>query len=648
MGPGLGSPRRAPSARGLIARLWGRAGLQVRFVVAVSAALLVILTAQNIVNLSSELADREARVAARGTAIVQAAAAASGRAMESEDREAFRSLVAKVGEAVDLIELAVVDGGGRIVAHSDPARVGQTLTRSSFGAVGPPHVELDLRALFGGFTEHAVSASILRGTRELGFVGMRFRTREITQHVRATLLSSMGMGALWLALGALAATLLVRRITRPLVELTRVAAAVSAGRLDEAIVPATRGRDEVATLQGAFRQLVEALRAERGRTAQLMDELKGANEGLRERVDAVTADLRATGAYLESVIRCMDEGVITCDRAGRIVRVNQGAARHLEGLGAPEPGAHISTALPDAEPLAAAVVRAVERGEAQDLTLERRAEEQGAMRSLALRVNPLAGADGSAMGAVVTLVDETDKRRVEAQLRRHDRLISLGTLAAGLAHELGNCMHAINGYSGLLLRSIDEDDPRRADVTTIHQENGRAVELLDRFLEFARPSEVHHRPEPIDALVREALDISGLRLRRLHVTVWDELGAEGLLVRCDPRLLSQVLVNLLLNAVDAMEGLPDPVLTVGSALVEGGRVQVWVRDTGHGIEATQLDRIWDPFYTTKAETGTGLGLSIAHQIVDRHGGTVTVESTPGSGACFRIELPLDGRPGGDA
>lgn len=637
---GTGRGRRRGPGLGVFARLWGQAGLQVRFIVAVSAALLVILTAQNIVRLSSELADREARVAARGAALVRAAAAAAGRAMAEEDQEGFQRLITRVSEAVEVVDLVVVDRGGRIVAHSEPGRVGQTLPGGVLADGGDGHVELNLAALLAGSTEHTVVAPVRWGEAEVGTLGLRFRTREITSHVRGMLLSSMGMGILWLALGAAAASVVVRRITRPLGELTRVAAAVSAGRLEEASVAPASGGDEVATLQGAFRDLVMALRAERARTAELMGELERVNAGLRERVDAVTADLRETGAYLESVIRCMEEGVITCDREGRIVRVNAGAARQLAGVGEAVPGAHVGEVLPGGGPLVAAVTRAVEGGAAEDLDLERW-DDRGALRSVAVRVNPLEGADGSAMGAVVTLMDETDKRKVEAQLRRHDRLISLGTLAAGLAHELGNSMHAINGYSGLLLRSIPAGDARRADVETIHQENGRAVELLDRFLEFARPSEVHHRPEPIDALVREALDVSGLRLRRLRVTVRDELGAEGVLVRCDPRLLSQVLVNLLLNAMDAMEGQADPTLTVGSAVV-GDRVQVWVRDTGHGIDPAHLDRIWDPFYTTKEETGTGLGLSIAHQIVDRHGGSIAVESAPGAGACFRVELPLEG------
>lgn len=632
----------------LLGRLWGRAGLQVRFVVVATASLLLIMAAQAVVSLSTELAERERRVAARGAAVAQAAAEVSSRLLRHGSREDFDRLLARVSGTVDVIEIAVVGADGRAVADTAPSRVGKAVSPEDFGGEGASRAHVGLEALLEGTTEHAVLAPIIIDGAPAGFVGLRFRSREITQQVRSAVLPALGTGLLWLTLGALAARIMVQRITRPLVALTGAASAISEGRLDEVDLAPATGHDELATLQGAFAHLVRAVRSERERTADLMGELHRVNEGLRGQVDMVTADLRATSAYLESVLRCMDEGVITCDRDGRVVRANQGAVRQLVGVGVPRVGAPIEEAVPDGALLAAAVASAVQRGEARDLTLGRKAPDGHGERILAFRVNPLAGAEGQTMGAVVTLVDETGKRRVEAELRRHDRLISLGTLAAGLAHELGNFMHAINGYSGLLLRDMAEEDPRRRDVATIHQENGRAVELLDRFLEFARPSEVHHRPEPIDTLFREALDIAGLRLRRLRVHVDDVLGAEGVLVRCDPRLLTQVLVNLVLNAVDAMADSSSRVLTVGSAVTAEGRVRLWVSDTGHGILPEHLDRIWDPFFTTKADTGTGLGLSIAHQIVDRHGGTIAAEARDGGGTTFTVELPFDVVEGGEA
>lgn len=640
-----------PGAEGPVRGLWARAGLQLRFVVGATSILLLILVAQSVVSLSSELADRERRVASRGTAVAQAAAEVAARLLHYGSRDDFDRLVARVGGTIDVLELAVVGADGLVVAHTDPSRVGRPADPSRYGEEGQPRAHVGLDALFDGTTDHAVRAPIVVEGRAEGWVGLRFRSLEITQYVRGAMLPALGTGLLWLALGAVASWILMRRITQPLVALTGAAAAISEGRLDEADLAPTGGRDELSRLQDTFAHLVRALRDERERKAELMAELRRVNEGLRGQVDAVTADLQATTAYLESVLRSMDEGVITCDREGRIVRANQGASRQLSGLGEPRPGAPIGGVVPGGEALAQAVREAVEEGAARDVALVRR--NGAGERVVALRVNPLAGAEGQTMGAVVTLVDETGKRRVEAELRRHDRLISLGTLAAGLAHELGNMMHAINGYSGLLLREMAADDPRRRDVATIHQENGRAVELLDRFLEFARPSEMPHRPEPIDALVREALDVAGLRLRRLRVDVREELGADGVLVCCDPRQLTQVLVNLVLNAVDAMGQSDERVLTVGSLLVEGEggpRVRLWVSDTGHGIPAEHLDRIWDPFFTTKVETGTGLGLSIAHQIVDRHGGSIAArsgEGEDGGGATFTVELPVEQAPRGE-
>ena len=260
-------------------------------------------------------------------------------------------------------------------------------------------------------------------------------------------------------------------------------------------------------------------------------------------------------------------------------------------------------------------------------------------RTIAFTVAPIAHGTAAPVGAVVTLRDMTIARLAEARLRRHDRLISLGTIAAGLAHELGNCMHAINGFATLLYRDTPADDPRRKDVATIRDENQRAIDLLERFLQFARPRRVAVRNEPVADLLSETLSLCAYKLRKAKIEVTQHLDERADTVRCDGPLLVQVLVNLVLNASDAMEGLEVRQLRLHARLVEGDKVAIEVADSGAGIAKEHLERIFDPFFTTKEATGTGLGLSIAHQIVDAHHGTLTVHSSPGAGATFVVTLP---------
>ncbi len=240
---------------------------------------------------------------------------------------------------------------------------------------------------------------------------------------------------------------------------------------------------------------------------------------------------------------------------------------------------------------------------------------------------------------MITVQDETEQRRMETQLRRNDRLISLGTIAAGLAHELGNHMHIINGFSTMLLGALAPDSPHREDVRAIYEENEAAVELLRRFLQFARPGGGALQRVPVDDVVRRSLEVCGLELRKQGVRLEERLGLPGVEIDCEGQLLQQVLINLVFNAIDAMEGRPEKRLTVASQTTPRGCVAVEVTDTGIGIPEALQDRVFDPFFTTKDAKGTGLGLSIAHQIVDGHGGRLTVRSDVGVGTTFTVALP---------
>jgi signal transduction histidine kinase/HAMP domain-containing protein len=502
---------------------------------------------------------------------------------------------------------------------------------------------------------------VLRGTTVLGFVEVSFRSTKISERATRLIASAAGMALFWLMVGAIVGRVYVRRITRPLADLTEAATAVTEDRLDEAEIEPPRSHDEVGLLQNSFIHLLKGLRRERAENARLLAEHAEMNVRLRERVDEVTTDLRETTAYLQSVIRCMKEGVITCNQEGEVIQTNLGAYQQLQGLGKPEPGTNIADVIPDGRQIASAVRDAIEFGRTSEFEQVRECEEGpwrdwdpvdiavvARKRTILFHVYPLRGMDKTPLGAVVLVMDETEKRQVEARLRRQDRLISLGTVAAGLAHELGNYMHTINGFSSLLCRNMPEDDPRRGDAEAIHEENARAVALLDRFLQFARPGEVLYHPEPVCAVVRDALEMCSYKIREAGVEVMDDLGDKDREIRCDARLLKQVFVNIVLNAVDAMSRREEKRLLVRCRALDDERVEIRFRDTGEGITPEHLDRIFDPFFTTKVATGTGLGLSLAHQIVDRHGGSITVQSRKGVGATFIVVLPVAGPEGDEA
>lgn len=269
---------------------------------------------------------------------------------------------------------------------------------------------------------------------------------------------------------------------------------------------------------------------------------------------------------------------------------------------------------------------------------------------------PLVDEEGSLYAIVHYLKDVTAQKRLEQQLIRSDKLASLGTLVAGIAHEINNPLGIIAGYSEALLdRARDkslvgirefEDFPEY--LKTIHNEIFRCKTILKSLLEFARPSGGTFREIDINELIKEVLLLLQHRTARLKHTIELNLNRDVPKIFADAGSLRQLLMNLLLNAIYfTPEGgnifiktEPDDASQEQGVKDCRSRIRLSVRDTGSGIPSNLIDKIFDPFFTTKPiGEGTGLGLTICHKIVEEHSGTIYVESEPEKGATFIITLP---------
>ena len=232
------------------------------------------------------------------------------------------------------------------------------------------------------------------------------------------------------------------------------------------------------------------------------------------------------------------------------------------------------------------------------------------------------------------------EERVEQKTRevlRADRLATLGGIAAGFAHEIGNSLNVIRGYASVAERELPAEHGNREDVVAIRRETGRAAAMLERFLVFASARDSQAHAQSIEPILREAVEVVGPAAAQAGVERRVEITGELPLVVTDAGLLRQAFLNLCVNAVHAM-GEHDGGTLTARARAEGDGVVVEVSDTGPGLAPDVARRIFEPFFTTKAE-GTGLGLAIVRQAAEAHGGTVMVESLPGQGATFRIRLP---------
>ena len=238
------------------------------------------------------------------------------------------------------------------------------------------------------------------------------------------------------------------------------------------------------------------------------------------------------------------------------------------------------------------------------------------------------------MEQLIASLNERVARAMEEGLRA-ERLVTVGGIAAGFAHEMGNSLHVIAGFAAVVLRELPPDHPNRTDVEALRREAARASALLERFLFFARARSARRALQPIDSVLREAVEVIGPAAIEARVTTELTIDPDLPELDVDAELLRQAFVNLCVNAVQAMGR--GGQLTVRARRHEGA-IAFEFQDTGPGVAPEVRDRIFEPFFTTK-ETGTGLGLAIVRHAAEAHGGRAEVENTP-QGALFRIVIPV--------
>ena len=235
----------------------------------------------------------------------------------------------------------------------------------------------------------------------------------------------------------------------------------------------------------------------------------------------------------------------------------------------------------------------------------------------------------------------TGRKKMEQQLRQAEKLSALGQLVAGVAHELNNPLAVVMGYAQLLVKYKAIDEKARNDLLKVLHESERAAKIVRNLLTFARPREPLLAMVDVNRLVAEALETREIQVQSANVKVVRQLASELPSTTADAGQIEQVLANLVVNAIQALDGHPGTRVIEVSTELRGGKIRICVADTGPGIPIQLLGRIFDPFFTTKGPgRGTGLGLSICYSIMEEHKGKIWVESEVGKGSRFIVELPV--------
>lgn len=325
-------------------------------------------------------------------------------------------------------------------------------------------------------------------------------------------------------------------------------------------------------------------------------------------------------------LHSIGEGVITADSEGRIVLVNR-VGENLTGW-----------------PQAEAVGRLI--GEVFRLEEGVLVSRSGKRRVIETGTSPILDEDGLSYGTVLVFRDMTERARNEAEMQRAQKLESLGILAAGIAHEIRNPLSAVNiSVSSIenILRKIGTLEPEAGERIRLIMEQMRSAttkmaSVVQRVLDFSKPSPSRKKITDMNDIVEEAVLLSSSTLRKREISLSKNLAGDLPACHADPRMMEQVLVNLITNAYQAMEGMEGMKRLEISSAVQDEWIVIRVSDSGPGVPHSIRDKIFDPFFTTRKE-GTGIGLSFSHRIVTDHGGRLQVDTSRWNGAEFRIELP---------
>jgi PAS domain S-box-containing protein len=366
---------------------------------------------------------------------------------------------------------------------------------------------------------------------------------------------------------------------------------------------------------------------------------------------------------IAAVVESSSDAISSCTLDGKILSWNQGAER-LYGYTASEVIGKLPPSIRGEGELASLLARVAEGERLQEVDAVRRRKD-GTTVVVSLTVSPMRAADGAVIGAAIISRDVSERRRAEKaesslrmaeeQLRQAQKLEALGQLAGGVAHDFNNLLSVMLGYTSILMDDLPKTDPAHADVHEIHEAGVRATELTRQLLAFSRRQLLSPRVIDVDVVIARVE-------RMLRRTLGEDIQllltrtGERLTVNADPGQLEQVLLNLALNARDAMPG--GGRLTVETSHVDlteeeasrmglapGTFVSITVTDNGVGMDEATRERIFEPFFTTKElGKGTGLGLSTVFGIVKQSDGHVLVRSTPREGTSFQLLLPATDAP----
>jgi PAS domain S-box-containing protein len=626
--------------------IWPPRSLHARFLWATVLVVFVLMAAVIAIVEHRQRAGIIGEVERRGEVLTRNLAALSHAPLLLYNFTALEQNVARIAFEEDVRYAIVLDAEARVAAHSHrPDRVGAVLDDVVSRRAATSETPLTQQALLprSGEAIYDFAVPIVVEPRRWGTVRVGLSKRRMEAEIRRTRLELLGFTAATLVFGGLAAGFVARRIARPVRQLAAGATAIARGEFLQRIEPS--GFDEIGALAVAFNHMAAQLFQQRRA-------LEDAHQELRQRF----VELEDVKRYTENILASLTNGIVTVDLDGRVVTLNP-AAEMLTGFFAGEVTSRYCTEL---------FAQTPEIGEMLMETLASRAPIAGVALALKRRSGvalpvevstaPLKGGEGKDLGVVAVLRDVTLVRELEGRLRRSDRLAALGSLAAGLAHEVKNPLTSVLTFSRHVARRFDDPHFRERFQRVVPRELERINGIIERLLELSRPVPASFTRIRLASLVDRAVELFANEIESQQVQVVRDYARDLPPVPADEESLYRAVINVISNALDVMQSGGRLGLRLGwagshegfrpaRATLASRHVVIEISDTGVGIAPEEADRLFNPFFTTK-ERGTGLGLAVTHKIIEDHGGVIDFQSVAGVGTTFRIVLPLVASPAG--
>src|SRR3974390_1051953 len=531
-----------------------------------------------------------------------------------ETSDALNSQLAAAAAVPIVYEVSIVDTNGKVLVSSDPNDPGKIVARHlPLSRLVQSPVVRQARILAGTPQVYEVEFPFDVRGNPFGEVRVAVSTKLLLTEISSQLKRWLSIALVALVLSTVLAAVVSGAALPPIRDISLQLDRISAGEYDTGASTAKDAPESTDEL-GQVRRKIK----------QVGMQLRGVHEifsSLRENMNSVMAGL--------------EDGLILFTRDARAVMVSPAAEKFLGAPASQFLGRRVGDIFPPGHPLHA--VLQLDGEDLREIATETDLETIEGTKRVGVNVQEIQE-EGERMGALVTLRDLDSLQSINTQLQGSERLAALGRITAGVAHEVKNPLNSMRLWLENLKEALprDADDSARQAVPVLDNEIDRLDAVVKRFLDFSRPMEVRLEPTQLADLLRNVLEVAAPQLEKAKVQVAQLLPIGIPQVFVDRALLKQAVLNLVLNAVDAMPSGGQLQLTLSR---RGEMAEITVGDTGKGIPLEHRQKVFQLFFTTRPG-GSGIGLASTFRIVQLHNGSIDFTSEVGRGTTFRIELPL--------